>query len=402
MKKIMIVGGGLNQMILIKTAKKENYTVVLCDKAVDCPGRNLADIFYEVDILDVKALIDVAKREKIDGVISNSELAMQNIAEISQAVGVNGNKKESIDAVMSKAKFRNLQKESKVFAPKHLSASTFEEIERDIHELNFSVIVKPAESSGTRGTTVVDSISKIDMIKDAFDKCSDYSRDKKVTVEEYVPMPSLDMIESDIFVYKNEILWDGIFTTRRSKDYPMLPMTYSMPCDLNENELKRFKEDVSSVIKTSGIQHGEYNIEAYFTENKELFIIEINARQGGNQIPELIKQHSGVDMDKLLVTTAVGDDYYFEHLKNMERENNLILKHAIFGRKSGKLKDIYIDELVRDNVKNITYLVKIGECIELQGNANDEVAVISLQFDNRDVQKKIAENIETYIYAVIE
>ena len=51
--------------------------------------------------------------------------------------------------------------------------------------------------------------------ENAFQNCKNLSRDGKVTVEEYVEMPSLEIIEGDIFVNDNTFLWN-LFTTRRS------------------------------------------------------------------------------------------------------------------------------------------------------------------------------------------
>ena len=53
-------------------------------------------------------------------------------------------------------------------------------------------------------------------IKQAYELCKNLSRNDLVTVEEYITMPSLTVIEGDIFVNNGEIMWDGLFLTRRS------------------------------------------------------------------------------------------------------------------------------------------------------------------------------------------
>ena len=111
MKKIMILGGGPNQIGLLKAAKKCRYIVILCDKNPNCIGRSLSDSFYEVDTIDDEKLLKIAIKEKIDGVISNSEAIMENVAIIASELGLRGNSRESISILNSKEMFRDFQQE---------------------------------------------------------------------------------------------------------------------------------------------------------------------------------------------------------------------------------------------------------------------------------------------------
>ena len=91
MKKIMIVGGGIRQVQLLDAAKKLNYHVVLCDMTTECPGYKYADTYYSTSTMDYEALLDVAKKEKVDGIITNSEPAMPIVTRIANDLGLVGN-----------------------------------------------------------------------------------------------------------------------------------------------------------------------------------------------------------------------------------------------------------------------------------------------------------------------
>ena len=97
------------------------------------------------------------------------------------------------------------------------------------------IVIKPSLCAGSQGTTKARK-DQTEIIRDAFEICKGFSRNRKVTIEEYVEMPSMDVIEGDIFVMEDEILWDGIFTTRRSAMAPMIPMTYIFPAILKSSE----------------------------------------------------------------------------------------------------------------------------------------------------------------------
>ena len=70
MKKIMLLGGSAQQIIAIEKAKELGYFTVLCDYLPDNPGQYIADKFYQVSTTDKEAVLDVAKKENINGILS--------------------------------------------------------------------------------------------------------------------------------------------------------------------------------------------------------------------------------------------------------------------------------------------------------------------------------------------
>lgn len=402
MKKIMILGGGVNQMPLIEAAKSCGYYVVLCDFSDYAPGVELADSFHLVSIIDAEAVLEVAKKENIDGIAANTEAAMKVVAYVAENMQLVGNSVSAIETLASKKMFRKMQKECGMFAPSYFEVSTLAELNEKIGGMKFPVIIKPSESSGTRGTTKIASADETEKIEQAYELCRSFSRNDLVTVEEYIKMPSLTVIEGDIFVNGGEILWDGLFLTKRSAAAPMIPMTYMFPIRLEEDRYERVKRDLAAAVKNSGIKHGQYNAEAYFTEEGELFIIEINARQGGNQIPRAIKHQSGIDMDKLLVSTAVGDNSYWEELKSFKRLNKILAWHIIFPRSAGMYRGLEISESIADKVKSTQEFEPVGTVLENTVNAASIIGIAEVEFESFAQQDEICEKIEELIVPIVE
>ena len=65
--KVMILGGGENQIPLIQKAREIGYYVVLCDYLSDCPGKEYASIHYQISTYDYDAVKRIALKEKING-----------------------------------------------------------------------------------------------------------------------------------------------------------------------------------------------------------------------------------------------------------------------------------------------------------------------------------------------
>ena len=68
----------------------------------------------------------IAKDEKVDGVISNSEAAMLIVAYVAEQLGLPGNSVRGIEQLVSKTEFRQLQRNAGVYAPRNFECGTWE------------------------------------------------------------------------------------------------------------------------------------------------------------------------------------------------------------------------------------------------------------------------------------
>lgn len=401
-EKILILGGASAQVPLIKTAQREGYYVVLCDYTSTNPGIFIADKHYQENFRDCEKVLEIAKAEGVKGVISNSEAAVPVVAFIAETLGLVGSTVDSVNKLNSKMGFRELQVQAGVFAPKHIVTSSFEEAVEMVKELTFPIIIKPCRSSGSRGTEKIEDYETFLTFAEKWKMCSLYSLNKKVVFEEFVEMPSLDnIIDGDIFVHNGTIIWDGLFSSKRSVHAPMLPMTQTYPIILTEDELEEVKDNVSKIIKAAGITFGEFNIELYYGKNHELFCIEINGRQGGNGIPEMIRRHSGIDMYKLLVTTVMGDDSYFEQILSEKREYRFVSRHPVFSRVSGTYQGVELSEEIKPFVTGVQDFFERGQLARPGEMARDKVALVDLEFETREQQLYYVDNIEEHVKPII-
>ena len=150
-KRLLVLGGGDAQARLIRTGKSLGYYVIVCDMRTGLLEAKEADKFYQQDYMDKEAVYRIAKQEKIDGIISNSEPAMETVSYIVDKMNFPGNSEESIHWFLSKEKFRELQRSCGVYAPKNVVCATASELTQKIKRLKKPILIKPVESSGTRG-----------------------------------------------------------------------------------------------------------------------------------------------------------------------------------------------------------------------------------------------------------
>lgn len=387
MKTIMIIGAGKVQVPLIEAAKRESYYTIACDWNPEAPGVLLADEFCRVSTKDRAGLYKTAKEKKIDGVVANSEYAMCDVAFISSELGLVGNPESAIAVLSSKSEFRKLQKCTGLFTPRVVSDGEFD-------GFSYPLIIKPDMNSGTRGTTVVKNGNERDKAKAAIETCSMLSRNGRAIVEEYIPISPETVIEGEIFIHNGEFLWDGLFTSIRSEKAPMIPMTYVFP--LVEEREDTLRDALKEVFFAAGVYHGEYNIEACFV-NGEPFIIEINPRQGGNDLPKYVQVHCGIDYYKLLVTTSVGDDYYWDTLRKIERQNNKITHHMLYPRNNGSYKGLSISNEIEDYISSSQIDVAVGDEIKKANNGSSSIGYVDLMFEDIQMQNEFSIKLEDLI-----
>lgn len=112
MKRILLLGGSAQQVIAIETAKKLGYYTILCDFLTDNPGQYAADKFYLVSTTDKEAVLEVAKKENIDGVLAYaSDPAAPTAAYVAEKLGLPGNPYESVEILCNKDRFREFKEQ---------------------------------------------------------------------------------------------------------------------------------------------------------------------------------------------------------------------------------------------------------------------------------------------------
>ena len=205
MKKILLLGGAAQQVVAIKTAKRLGYYTVLCDFLPDNPGQYEADEFYLISTTDKEAVLQVARQENVQGVLAYaSDPAAPTAAYVAQKMGLPGNPFDSVEVLCNKDKFRTYLKDNGFCAPKAKGYTCIENACHDIESgaFHLPIIVKPVDSSGSKGTTVLHDINGIKALKKAFN----FSRKKRIIVEEFIERKHPYLIGGDIFIENGEVI----------------------------------------------------------------------------------------------------------------------------------------------------------------------------------------------------
>ena len=107
MKKVLLLGGSLFQVPSIETAKKMGYHTIVCDYLPDNPGQHVADEFYSVSTTDKEAVLALARRLSIDGIVCYaSDPAAPTAAYVAEQMGFPTSPYAAFELLSNKYRFR--------------------------------------------------------------------------------------------------------------------------------------------------------------------------------------------------------------------------------------------------------------------------------------------------------
>lgn len=306
-KSILLLGGSAAQLIAIVKAKDLGYRTIVCDYLDDNPGQFIADTFYLASTTDKETILEIAKKEKIDGIVAySSDPAAPTAAYVANKLGLPGLEYNIACKFCEKQQFRDFLKENGFNVPKSMSLKEPFEINNiELSGFNFPVIVKPTDSSGSKGVTV---LQNKDGLEKALEYAKTYSRNGILILEEFIQRDHPFVIEAEIFAINGKVVSWGLINSIRDNDSnPLLPSAYSYPLELDENRKRIVKEEISKLIGSTGNTSGAFNIEMIIDKNNQLYFLDAGPRNGGNKLPEYISMISGKDIVVATLKNAMGD-----------------------------------------------------------------------------------------------
>ncbi len=397
MKKLLLLGGSAQQVIAIQTAKRLGYYTVLCDFLPDNPGQYEADKFFLVSTTDKEAVLAVAKEEAVDGVLAYaSDPAAPTAAYVAEKLGLATNPYKSVEILCNKDKFRKFLSENGFNTPKAGGYSSVEEAIEDIGKYKLPIIVKPVDSSGSKGVGKV--VSK-DQLKQKLDYAFEYSRCGRIIIEEFVEKKHPYLIGGDVFVTDGKIVLWGLLNCHRDESVnPLVPVGKSYPLILSENDIKLVHGILQQIVDKLHIKQGAMNVELIVDKNGKVWPIDIGPRNGGNMIPDLLGLIFDVDVVEMSIRTAMGEKSDM-HIKE---EISFYATHNLHSNKNGTYKNIvFNDELEKYVVKKCLYK-QAGDVVEFFDNASKALGIVFLKFNTMEKMVDTLNNITDYINIVLK
>lgn len=307
MKKIMILGAGIYQVPLIETAKRMGLYTIVVSIPGNYPGFALADKVYYENTVDDEKILEIAREENIDGIITTgTDVCVITIGKVCDALGLSGLSYEAAQVAVDKMLMKTKYEEYGVRTARFRKVLfTDPDIRTTIAGLEFPLIFKSVDSSGSRGIIRVDSY---DEFNSAMAYVKENTRKDYFLIEEFIEGEEFG---AQAFVYNGEV----VFTLPHG-DYVFhgdtgVPIGHFAPYNLEESVIKDAKKQLAGAVKAMGLDNCAINADFILKDNKT-YVLELGGRCGATCLAELVAIYYGFDYYEKILKTALGEDPDFD------------------------------------------------------------------------------------------
>ncbi len=276
-KAIIIIGGSEQQVPQIQWAKEFDMFVVVTDKNSDVPGKKIADLFEVIDGTDIQTFLKLAKKLQQDydlvGVHSNNDFALPLISTVSEFLNSKNCSLKSTLTALDKYKAKELWQKNNLSTPSGKLVESYSEAKIIAMKIGLPIIIKPKNSSGSRG---VKSVTDINELEIAFNEAQNYS--KSILMEEFIQGSHVDI---------NGLFLNGKFircgTSQKYFDDSKYhyPVWCHQPAVISKNNENSSYELVESAARILGIKSGPVKADLIITESGPV-LLELSPRFHGD------------------------------------------------------------------------------------------------------------------------
>ena len=162
MKKLMVMGAGIYQVPLIKAAREMGIYTIAVSIPGNYPGFGYADEVLHINTVDSEAVLKAAQERQIDGICTaGTDVAVMTIGRVNDAMGLSGISYEAAKIACDKVLMKQCYEENGIRTARYRKVYFNEDVNEKIKGLEYPLIFKIVDSSGSRGIMRIDSPSQI-------------------------------------------------------------------------------------------------------------------------------------------------------------------------------------------------------------------------------------------------
>jgi len=299
MSRLLVLGAGPYQLPVIERAMELGCHVIAADYIATNPGHRVAHASAVASTVDLEAMLAVARKHEIDGVLTyGSDVSAPAVSYIAERLGLPGNSFETAALLQRKDRIRALQRELGLPHPRFVAGSSVEEL----LDPPLPALFKPADSSGSKGQTVV---RNRDEVAAAFETARVFSRCGVVVAEELLPDDTTELV-FEAYIEDGRLVFGHYGHNWFCDDvHPRVPSGEMVPGDFDDAMIAEIDRQIQTLVTGAGVRTGCMNFDALLSRG-EVVIVDIGLRSGGNFVPEVVRLSTGVDLTTAAIHAALG------------------------------------------------------------------------------------------------
>ena len=255
-KRLLLLGGSRITCEIIRHARAMGIVTGVTDwyPLEKSPAKQMADEAYYENTSDIDAMLRLIRDKKFDGVFTGfTDSVLPYYAEMCERAGLPAyGTREQFEIFIDKEKYKALMRRFDVPTIPEYSVDPMN-FEESAAGIEYPVIVKPADGSGSRGITVCENREEL---KRAISMAAEASKAGEVLVEQYIDKPEATVFW--LFVdgqYYVTLLGNRHIKHNQEGELP-LPAGYTYPAAVQPRFLKEVAPKMERMFRSVGIRNG--------------------------------------------------------------------------------------------------------------------------------------------------
>lgn len=378
--KALVLAGGFPQIALLQELKSRDIYTVLADYYPNPVAKPYADKFYQESTLNVEAITEIARAEKVDFLITAcTDQALLTVAKVSETLGL-----PCYIDYQTALNVTNKQYMKKVFAKNGIPTAAFavmgEFDENKTKDMRFPLIVKPVDCNSSKGVKKV--INK-DELTAAFYNAVKLSRTDTAIVEEYIVGEELS---ADIYIEDGRAHVLSVSSLDKIANNDKFVIFRGFYSQEKTESVRGLITEIAQKIATAfNIKNSPMLIQMIY-DGTSAYVLEFSARTGGGVKYYFIRKVCGFDVISAVVDLTFGNK---PNLALKEPENKYISNEFIYCSPGIFKKLVGFDELKAEGIISEYCLFKReGAVFSEIENSGDRIAGYTVQADTMEELNK--------------
>ena len=350
----MVMGAGIYQVPLIKAAREMGIYTIAVSIPGNYPGFGYADEVLHITTVDSEAVLKAAQERQIVGICTaGTDVAVMTIGRVNDALGLSGISYEAAKIACDKVLMKQAYEANGVRTAKYRKVYFNEDVNEKIKGLEYPLIVKIVDSSGSRGITRVDSP---DRLQAAILNAQSFTRKDYYIVEEFIIGREFG---AQAFVMDGKVQFvlphgDYIFIWSTG-----VPAGHFAPYALSEEGERDCIETTEKAIRAMKLDNCAVNCD-FIMRDGRTYVLEIGGRSGATCLAELVSIYYGYDYYRKIIQVALGQKPDFPTDRAVPNASKLLMSDrdgTIFSlanrnpKNSENIVEVKFDYTVGDTVK---------------------------------------------------
>lgn len=297
-KRLLILGGMQISCEIVKQAHKMGVVVGVADyyPSDKSPAKRIADAHHEVSVTDVDAVVDLVKRERYEGVLVGfNDMLLPYYAQICEKAGVPCyGTQEQFETLIAKDRYKALCRQ--------FGVPTIQEYAIDDPDIQYPVLIKPVDSSGSRGITICRNAQELAA---AVEQAKRFSKTDKFLIERY-----MDGQEVTVFwIFQDGEYYVSALGNRHVKqgqgeDIIPLPVGYTFPSVYLKKYMEQVAPRCKQMFRHLGLRNGMMFMQCK-VEDGTCYVYDLGFRLTGSQEYKIIERVCGYNPMAMMIHFAL-------------------------------------------------------------------------------------------------